>query len=336
MNITFFIGNGFDLNIGLKTKYSDFYPFFLNSPGNNMIKEWINEDEKNWSDLEKKLGESLSKVTPDKLDAFLSDMDDMILLLSRYLGQQESEVGEERIKSMNGEFLRSLKEFGKGIPVGYRNEIDKIKSEYKDEEFRYQFISFNYTKVLDRIVLLAKKSGAVSTHPSSKGITTKELIGNVHHIHGTIGMDMLVGVNDVNQIGNKDLRGNNDLLQSVVKQRMNQKSGNNRINDAGEIISNSHIICIYGMSLGETDGIWWDRLVEWVRSPQNRLIIYAHTDDMSVINCSIGKKNRESSKIKDKLLRRRNISPDEYNALEARIFVVFEPDIFKFPSDIER
>ena len=32
MNVTFFIGNGFDINIGLKTKYSDFYPYFKKMP----------------------------------------------------------------------------------------------------------------------------------------------------------------------------------------------------------------------------------------------------------------------------------------------------------------
>lgn len=29
MNVTFFLGNGFDININLKTRYKDFYPFFM-------------------------------------------------------------------------------------------------------------------------------------------------------------------------------------------------------------------------------------------------------------------------------------------------------------------
>lgn len=29
MNITFLIGNGFDINLGLKTRYVDFYDFYL-------------------------------------------------------------------------------------------------------------------------------------------------------------------------------------------------------------------------------------------------------------------------------------------------------------------
>ena len=29
MNVTFLVGNGFDINLGLKTKYTDFYPSYL-------------------------------------------------------------------------------------------------------------------------------------------------------------------------------------------------------------------------------------------------------------------------------------------------------------------
>lgn len=42
MNITFFIGNGFDLNLGIKTSYSDFCPYFFeHSSDDNIIKKWL-------------------------------------------------------------------------------------------------------------------------------------------------------------------------------------------------------------------------------------------------------------------------------------------------------
>ena len=31
MNITYLIGNGFDLNLGLRTRYTDFYDYYLNN-----------------------------------------------------------------------------------------------------------------------------------------------------------------------------------------------------------------------------------------------------------------------------------------------------------------
>ena len=37
MNITFLIGNGFDINLGLKTRYTNFYPYYLEKYPEEMI-----------------------------------------------------------------------------------------------------------------------------------------------------------------------------------------------------------------------------------------------------------------------------------------------------------
>ena len=37
MNIAYLIGNGFDLNLGLKTKYMDFYKYYLEQESKNDI-----------------------------------------------------------------------------------------------------------------------------------------------------------------------------------------------------------------------------------------------------------------------------------------------------------
>ena len=49
MNVTFLIGNGFDINLGLDTRYSDFYPYFIkNASSDNMIRNWISKDIELW------------------------------------------------------------------------------------------------------------------------------------------------------------------------------------------------------------------------------------------------------------------------------------------------
>jgi len=35
MNITYILGNGFDLNIGLNTHYKDFYDYYIEVSSNN-------------------------------------------------------------------------------------------------------------------------------------------------------------------------------------------------------------------------------------------------------------------------------------------------------------
>lgn len=47
MNITYLIGNGFDLNLGLKTRYRDFYDYYVKQPSNDdLIKKFKNDLEK--------------------------------------------------------------------------------------------------------------------------------------------------------------------------------------------------------------------------------------------------------------------------------------------------
>lgn len=58
MNFTFVIGNGFDINLGLKTKYTDFYEYIErnNLLEDNMFFEKIRENVEYWEDFEKMLG----------------------------------------------------------------------------------------------------------------------------------------------------------------------------------------------------------------------------------------------------------------------------------------
>ena len=62
MNILFMIGNGFDLNIGLDTKYDDFMKYYTQTceDDNEHIKKMkvdMNKWPERWSDFELKLGD---------------------------------------------------------------------------------------------------------------------------------------------------------------------------------------------------------------------------------------------------------------------------------------
>lgn len=54
MNVTLILGNGFDLNMGLPTSYSDFYKYYLqvgSLESTNMIKQEFGEKPRIWADL---------------------------------------------------------------------------------------------------------------------------------------------------------------------------------------------------------------------------------------------------------------------------------------------
>ena len=333
MNITFFIGNGFDLNIGLETEYSNFYPYFIkNASEDNMIKKWISDKESQWSDLERKLGLEIKRVSESELRRFLEDKFELDELLSKYLEQQEALISDNGAHFMVDEFSRSLREYDIGYPEGFSGEISTIKKKYANERFHFQFICFNYTRVLDRIVECAKKEGPLSSHYPANGTALKDYYGEVIHIHGTTESDMVLGVNDIDQIGNEILKTNLDLQLSIIKKTINEKSRNNMINRAMRIISNSHIILIYGMSMGETDNMWWDILIDWLEDANNRLVLYYYFEDAAMIKRSAAKKNIENKKIIDRLLGRKKLSRKVYDSMESRILVMIESNIFCFKS----
>ena len=86
---------------------------------------------------------------------------------------------------------------------------------------------------------------------------------------------MVLGVNDENQIANADFR-EPDSKERLIKSDINESYGNTRKQDAQAVIENSSIICVFGMSLGETDQIWWQSIANWLRQDLSReLVIFS-------------------------------------------------------------
>ena len=89
---------------------------------------------------------------------------------------------------------------------------------------------------------------------------------------------MVLGVNDENQIANADFR-EPDSKERLIKSDINESYGNTRKQDAQAVIENSSIICVFGMSLGETDQIWWQSIANWLRQDLSReLVIFSKKD----------------------------------------------------------
>lgn len=277
MNITFFIGNGFDINLGLNTRYSDFYPYFINNARkNNMIKTWLQDDELLWADLEKKLGESLKKVDKDSQAQFYEDKAELDRLLLEYLEQEQKRFStQNREKELAEKFAGDLKNFYNDLSDAGKEAIQSIFHTYGYEDFKYCFVSFNYTSMLDQIVNITRKCQSPIAVRTSAGGQRKNLIGELIHIHGTLNEEMVLGVNDKDQINNDELKKNNEFLSVFVKSEMNANMGQGKTEHVQQIIKDSGIICIFGASIGSTDKMWWKEIINWLNvSDKHKLIIF--------------------------------------------------------------
>ena len=341
VNITFFIGNGFDLNLGLKTRYENFYEYFQSkADDNNMIKGWINKKEKLWSDLEEALGKSLSNIKENNVEQFYDDKDIMDDLLIEYLKEEQERYNydEEIIKK---QLISSLDNFDGNLSREEKDFIERIKAKHAGNTIKYDFVSFNYTDCLDKIIDIQKKDAVtISTHAyGNNTYSTSSMLGDVHHIHGTLNEEMILGVNDESQINNEFLQKHEEFCNGFIKTRMNKLIGQ-QTEDVKKLILNSKIICLFGISMGKTDKIWWEEIVDWLlKDKENLLVIYWKDYKHLNSNKLPARTIRNNNRIKDKFLKigHGKFTDDKLKLIRDRIFVkINDEDIFNFPKYEER
>ncbi len=92
MVLTFFLGNGFDINLGRATRYSNFYDYYKQQPSAYPVVQKLKDDieeyrDKAWKDLELGLGQFTAKVKT--VEEFLIAFADITIELTKYLRSEE-------------------------------------------------------------------------------------------------------------------------------------------------------------------------------------------------------------------------------------------------------
>lgn len=329
MNITFFIGNGFDIAQGLKTKYKDFYQFYLEEERNphDCISEKIDLEDPNWSDLEEMLGKLFGESKD--IGSFLRAKVILELKLSQYL-----EIEEKKLVIKNNEALGE--EFKQKINTVYSDFTEDEAEAYKKvltmkyESVDYFFIDFNYTHVLDNLYDLVKEKAEIGAHQIVSQRYGHILHGPIH-IHGEQGKkNSILGVDNINQLGT-DLEADENT-ECMIKSNISTRIGENKEQKVIDIIDNSTFIFIYGMSLGKTDIRWWKRICEWLRTSNGRkLYIYVH--DENDTGDSTTSKMIYENQVRNKFLDAAECMDETIRTqIKKRIFAIQNSDIFKFEN----
>lgn len=276
IRVTFFIGNGFDINAGLDTGYPSFYDYYIDQCPDDYLAQKISDDYEFWSDLEEALGKITDEVSPDEEEIFWKSEKNLESKLVEYLERQMSRLDlKSKEKAIALEMQRSLTEFYMELEDNHKRHIADIYN--KAGNIVYSFISFNYTDILDRCLEEFRKimpDNFAQYHNKSKNTiwnTTEDIL----HIHGTISSDMVLGVNDDAQIWNEKFRKRSTYRESLVKAEQNRTLGNTKTDAVFDIIKGSTIICVFGMSIGQTDKMWWHHICNWLQdNEERRLVIY--------------------------------------------------------------
>lgn len=340
MNITFLVGNGFDIAAGLKTDYKSFYEWYCALPSDKdspdvksfkqSIHEYIervhrHEDLENdtWADFELGLGAYTSVFSKETGNNFLQCRENAFTQMIEYLKLEQDKFDIESLS--DNDIARIRKQLGQFYKDLLPNEAQKIANVFhsnRNENSTIKLLSFNYTNVLDQVV--EKISGDdISTWVYASTKKTYRIDPSVLHIHGKLNEYPILALNDETQIENKDLLSTIGFRESMIKSIGVQAMGRDWYAAATNIINNSRIICILGMSLGATDRTWWEKIATWLNNDNSRiLIVYQHLNT-PINNISIPQYVINKNRVITKLLSYSGLPAEKKQQLAGRIYVAF-------------
>ncbi len=333
MNVTFLIGNGFDLNLKLNTRYSDFYKYYIENDPKDLLSESIKDDYEMWSDLEVGLGEFLKDIDENQIEEFLDSKSTLERMLSEYLTLENNRVRIKDEKAIAEEFKKKVLNFFSDFNALDKDHYHQVIGSTK-AQINYNFITFNYTSVLDTIVSAAQKNCKPFGNHTAGSAGYNDSVMLPHHIHGKLTEDLILGLDNTEQILNENLKSNPKLTNYIIKSVVNKALGEKKIEKAKEIIDKSKYVCLFGLSIGDTDGMWWSYIIEWLkRDKDNRLVLFINKN--TNVQLSGQEKIRFRDSNREMMLERSRCDVSEtLNLVQDKIIIVPNSKIFNLENII--
>jgi len=311
MNYLYIFGNGFDMALGLRTSYPDFYKYYLEKPSENEIiarlKESIGmQNNKTWADLEIGLGQ-FSLECPS-VDAFLLCLNDIKDNLAKYLTEQEA-----------GMVLHSGLDSFLHRPESCLEPLDSMRfdsfcSTYRrtySSENRYNIVTLNYTKTTEKLLL---------------SIDDKH-INSPFHIHGNIS-NMVLGVNDESQIAKLDFAKDLEFREEFSKPEYNAACRNARNETFSRMIKDANIIVIYGASMGLSDQKWWDAIGKRLMSNTVSVLYFPYDEKKDCVRHE-NHRDRWIKSYFSELMKKLKINDENVPSVEDRVFIGINKSFLK-------
>lgn len=339
MKITFFIGNGYDINIGLKTGYPDFLKWYVAQPSKNDLiadfKKIIKDGIEYWSDLEIALGQKTLAYPLNTKSSFKECKFDLDTQMQVYLKEQN-----ERIQAPSQQdieiFKQSIVKFPLNCTSGYRKDLQRIYNVHGSEEYEYNIVDFNFTDTVD--IFWNKLPKDAFWHDirypqllSGESFRTIDKKGRLFHIHGTLSNAMMTGVGDPSQLANTIFQRTDIITSLCVKPVMNENCKNEIEHRISQLIDSTDIFVVYGMSIGVTDEKWWRSVVCRLLTERNTYLVIVNYD--KDYNPALPyTSSLVARKIIGNLLDVSKCPPKYHDRLKNKIAVLLNTNLFQFNS----
>lgn len=289
MNITFMIGNGFDLACGLKSSYSDVYKGYIKTESKSELiakfKKDLDENWENWSDFEMGMAEYAKNFKNE--EELIECVTDFREYMEWHLQQEED--------SFSDNFDKTMRVFGREIEYyvgdcienyfkGCEKKLESLKTRADQEGRKLDFISFNYTGVL-RTVLDQCYYNC-----------------NLFYIHGTLeDNDVILGADNEDQVKTPFKLGRKGK-RVFVKPFLNANSDPDKVDRIKSIIQNSDCVIVFGLSMGESDLTWRNEIKDWLisKNTHNLFLIDYESSRKAIKNIAL-RLNEQEDIIVEKL-----------------------------------
>lgn len=320
MNILHIIGNGFDINLGLKTRYTDFYEQYKKAESKSelikALKQEISKDIINWSDLELAFGRYTIKI--NNIEEFDEVYENIVDNLADYLNAVEEAYDFTRVR--RDKFFKNLYKPEVSLANEDIQELVNYKASFTNEQWNINIMTLNYTTSIEKI--LGEQISDVEI--ASRG-QHKIILRNLQHIHGYTDSRTVMGVNDISQIKKQDFHENQEVLEALVKTKCNRAQRHNVDKICEEYVNNAHLICVFGSSLGDTDNYWWQLIGEQLRR-DSRVIIFSKGEE---VKKRFGQKIvRTERAVKKLFLDKTNLKQEEKDLYDKNVYIGINTDMF--------
>ena len=89
------------------------------------------------------------------------------------------------------------------------------------------------------------------------------------------------------------------------------------------------MICLFGLSIGDTDKYWWNIIGRNLRRNENCRLLIFWKNDKEISKILIDKIAREKNKIKNLFLSKLDLTEDQKIDIKERIHIAYNVEMFK-------
>lgn len=313
LNISFLIGNGFDIGIlrALKknhtTTYVEFYnylKYYLTNKDNFIYKEIENANNtKKWTDFELILESAVNNikntnvVNKEIFEQIDYDWKEIQYLFADFLNQVITPAMLKLVSNLDGKF--TLEHFVGDLSGQQLASLDFCERIGHRVEVNYHLFNFNYSALLDNYVYwlfdhhpFANSTNNANFYPnpanhlrvSSNNQTNYYIkaIVKTYHPHGRISIpaSILFGTSENGRYKNSTVKMNDpDYYKEELRKRLDKAYWNRFDDEFAPVLKQTDLFVIYGHSIGESDKIWWRFILQRLSETNCELIIYSYGDD---------------------------------------------------------